>query len=399
MGIHVAGHYRLGKSGKREWVDGYTRSGTPSAPDVPSGRISAAPKATPVPKASKATTPPSGRTPRSPGSVKAAMVHARLVKKRQAMFPSGPPTSKTPGWTESADGRPVMTDETYADWINNTIRRSRDALNSKGDTAKKFKTVAGGLDYTNARKKQHKAVIDAFMERAAKTPREHKLVMTGGRPGAGKSSSLRAQGITEENYFVIDSDAVKEEMIRQGLAPDIEGLTPFESAGLIHEESSDLADILVERLAMRGTNLVLDGTMAWAPYVKRHADDLHDMGYTVKGLFVEVTPETSLRRAKARHKEGVEKFLTRGIGYGGRFVDPSISTRSSNNRSNFEELKDLFESWVMYDNEVDGRPPMMMDASHREVRFSVPNLTDRNQDDTLVKSDYYLKLSLSRGGG
>lgn len=374
--VHVDGHYRLGKSGRREWVDGYsyTRAGG-------SGDSEKAPTG-----ASRVSTP------------SAALGHARLVQKRQKLTKGEPPTAETPGWTEK-NGRPVMDDATYASWLENTIREARGALVSKGDTVKKFKTVANGTAYTAKRKEQQKGVIDAFMEKARKVPKERKMVMTGGRPGAGKSTSLEQQGVTKSNYFILDSDAVKAEMIKQGMAPDIEGLTPFESAGLIHEESSDILDILIERMSMQGTNFVLDGTMAWAPYVKKHADELHEMGYTIKGLFVEVTPETSKRRALARHKQGVEDFLTKGLGYGGRFVDPDISTRASTNRSNFDSLRDLFESWYVYDNEVDGHLPVMTEASHREVRFTSQDdmLTLRNTPATIEEAEYYLQLL--EGGG
>jgi hypothetical protein len=385
--VHVDGHYRR-RNGQREWVESYTYM----RPDKPDTDNDAPAKAA---KGKVRSFAPKG----SPKALSSrALGRARLIQKRQQLTGGQTITAETLGWT-TEDGRLVMDADTYEAWLANTIRRAREALVSKGDTVKKFKTEVGGTDYTPARKAQHKKVIEAMLARARKVPKGHKMVMTGGRPGAGKSSSLRAQGINDENYFVIDSDAVKEEMIRQGMAPDIEGLTPFEAAGLIHEESSDLADILIERLAMQGTNFVLDGTMAWIPYVTKHAADLHEMGYKIKGLFVNVTPETSRRRALARHKKGVEDFLTKGLGFGGRFVDPTIATRPTNNRRNFEILQDLFEEWVVYDNEVDGHLPAMMDSSGHEVRFSVEALTDRNSDGIVEDVEYYIGLATTTRGG
>lgn len=382
--VHVDGHYRRNRvTGKREWVDAYTYTRVDDSPDSPD-KARSAPKSVPQP-------------PKFPSA--RALGRARLLQKRQQLLAQtgGIPTADSPDWTEER-GRVVMDANAYEAWLGNTIKRAREALVTKGDTVKKFKTVDNGQGYTAARKAQHKQVIEAFMERARKVPREHKVVLTGGRPGAGKSSSLRAQGITEENYFIIDSDAVKEEMIRQGMAPSIDGLTPFEAAGLIHEESTDLADILIERLAMDGTNFVLDGTMAMSDWHRNLADDLHEMGYKIKGLFVDVTPETSRRRALARHKQGVEDFLIRGLGYGGRFVDPTITTRPTNNRRNFEALKEVFEEWMIYDNEVDGHLPVLQESSRSGdvVQFSAERLTNRNSDVIVEDADYYLAMM---GGG
>ena len=86
------------------------------------------------------------------------------------------------------------------------------------------------------------------------------------------------------------------------------------------------------------------------------------------GIFVDIPVELSARRADARHREDEESYRA-GKGPGGRFVPAEVIGRQSDetwgskNRRTFEELKQRFDHWTIYDNSVDGGRPSLIDRS------------------------------------
>jgi hypothetical protein len=100
-------------------------------------------------------------------------------------------------------------------------------------------------------------------------------------------------------------------------------------------------------------------------------DNLRADGYTnITGIFVDVPVEVSLSRADARHRAGQEAFEA-GKGLGGRYMPPeAILSKAdeewgSKNRRAFEELKPCFDQWVLFDNSVEWRDPIVIEASPR----------------------------------
>jgi hypothetical protein len=127
-------------------------------------------------------------------------------------------------------------------------------------------------------------------------------------------------GIDRSHFLTIDPDAIKEEMARRGLIPQVEGLSPMEASDLVHEESSYIAKWLAHRAQAEGKNLIWDITMSSRYSTEQRIDDLIAAGYThVEGIFVDIPPEISKVRAEARHRAGHEEYRL-GKGEGGRFV-------------------------------------------------------------------------------
>jgi predicted ABC-type ATPase len=189
--------------------------------------------------------------------------------------------------------------------------------------------------------------------------------LAGGLPGGGKTTVLREYaGIDVGQYLVINPDAIKEDMARYGLIPAVDGLTPMESADLVHEESSHIAKRLARRAQADGRNVIWDFTLAKADSAARRMDSLRADGYAqVDAVFVDVAIDASVRRAEARYRHGHDLFRA-GVGYGGRFVSEEMIRAQANetwgslNRANFERLKPRFDSWSIYDNSADGRAPI-----------------------------------------
>jgi predicted kinase len=229
--------------------------------------------------------------------------------------------------------------------------------------------------WSKERRLVHKQIIGDIYARAQQVPNNHQAIIAGGLPGAGKTTVLeRHAGIDRSCYLTIDPDQIKEEMAQRELIPQVEGLTPMEASDLVHEESSHVAKLLAFRAQADGKNLIWDITMASRSSTQDRMDDLHAAGYTsVTGIFVDIPLETSELRVQNRHRSELEAFRV-GKGTGGRLVPPEVTRHQADpvwgsaNRKTFEELKHSFDSWLIYDNSLDGRSPVLIDSSEVKAR-------------------------------
>lgn len=220
----------------------------------------------------------------------------------------------------------------------------------------------GNEVWSHERRLRHDALLHALYVRAAGVPCEHRAILVGGLPGAGKTTVLgRRTDIDPSRYLTINPDQIKEELARRGLIPEVDGLTPLEAARLAHEESSDIAKRLAHRAQADGKNMIWDVTMSRPRTCADRIAALAAAGYgRVDAIFVDVPVGVSLRRADARHRSGHEAYRG-GSGAGGRFVPAEVilaqadPTWGSVNRATFELVKNWFTAWARYDNSVDGR--------------------------------------------
>jgi predicted kinase len=214
----------------------------------------------------------------------------------------------------------------------------------------------------------HRDLVDEMYASAVHVPCEQKAVMAGGLAGAGKTTVLEEHaGIDRSQYLTINPDDVKKEMAARGLIPEVDGLSPMEASDLVHEESSHVAKLLAERAVRDGKNIIWDITMASRQSTARRLDDLDSAGYVTSGIFVDISVEVSTQRADGRHRHGHEQYRN-GHGMGGRFVPPEVITAKADaewgsaNRRTFEGIKARLADWVVYDNSVDDRSPVMVDS-------------------------------------
>ena len=135
----------------------------------------------------------------------------------------------------------------------------------------------------------HTNILNDLYAQADGVPCDHRAVMAGGLPGAGKTTVLESgAGIDRSQYLTINPDDVKEEMARRGLIPQVNGLSPMEASDLVHEESSYLAKRLALRAMGDGKNLIWDITMASGPSTERRLTVLDQAGYVTIGIFVDI---------------------------------------------------------------------------------------------------------------
>ena len=194
--------------------------------------------------------------------------------------------------------------------------------------------------------------------------------MAGGLGGAGKSTVLDQHAEVERaRYLTINPDGIKEVMARRGLIPELGDISPMEASDLVHEESSHIAKLLAGRAMKDGKNIIWDITMSSAPSTEQRLTDLDRAGYAVTGIFVDIGIDVAVRRADARHRQGHEDYRA-GAGFGGRYVPPEVIEAQADpewgcvNRRTFEQVKQRFTDWAVYDNSVTGRDPELMQAGH-----------------------------------
>lgn len=267
------------------------------------------------------------------------------------------------------DDVPPMTDEQYSAHV----ARLEDRLNKAfkyGKATSRTQTLKGdGSTYHPDRAKLHKQIIDDLMVKYADVPNEGKAIISGGLGGAGKTTVLSGfSDIDASQYATLNADDIKDIMAERDMIPRAEGVSPLESASLVHEESRQIAIMLADRMYAERKNIIWDTTMSGTGYIQDIVTELRSKGYNeVQAVFVDIPVETSVRRALARHRAGLEAWRN-GQGYGGRFVPPHIIRQSessnypgsSHNRTVFERTKKHFDNWQMWDNSVDGQDPKLV---------------------------------------
>jgi hypothetical protein len=287
--------------------------------------------------------------------------------------PSEHPRDRVGRFTDDGDGPavPPLTDAQYDAHTARLEERLNKAF-KYGKATNRSQTLKGdGYTYHPDRAKQHKQIVDDLMAKYDGVPNEGKAILSGGLGGAGKSTVLAQHaGVNQSQYATLNADDIKEMMAERGMIPRTEGVSPLESASLVHEESRHITLMLARQLQAMRKNVIWDITMNDEGYVSGLMKGLRKSGYgELRAVFVDIPVETSVRRALTRHRTGLEAYRN-GQGYGGRFVPPHIIRKSesynypgsSHNRTVFERTKKYFDSWQLWDNSVDGEEPELLDS-------------------------------------
>lgn len=224
-------------------------------------------------------------------------------------------------------------------------------LMEKSLSTKDKATRTGG--YSEDRKAWHQRMVDDSLAqgKVAKGRRKPKLLITGGKPGAGKSTAIRGrEDILAGEYIHIDSDEYK------GKHPEYRGW----NAGLVHDE---IDDEIIDRVIKGGMNqrksILYDATLKSSERVQKLIEEAKAKGYEVEIVFVDADTEVSLRNAHKRWKGGHKEWGATA----GRFVDPSyIATHNGKNKANFEKIKGFADAYSVWRFPADATTSTMTEA-------------------------------------
>jgi predicted ABC-type ATPase len=285
---------------------------------------------------------------------------------RLARLPDGHPSKPDRPSDGPSDIR-RLTDAEHAEHVADVRARLADAAATGIDTRVLYTLDRKHEIWSDMRDARHDALVNQLYARSASVPWEHRAVVAGGLPGAGKTTVLTGHaGLDLSSYLVINPDGIKEEMAHGRMLPQVRGLSPMESSMLAHEEASHIAKRLAHRAQAEGKNIAWDMTMSKTGTCTDRIAALRAHGYAqIDAVFVDIPIAVSLARADARHRQGHDDFRA-GIGFGGRFVFAEMILAHADrdwgsvNRANFEHVKDLCDAWSRYDNSADGSPARLV---------------------------------------
>jgi len=240
------------------------------------------------------------------------------------------------------------------------VARARERLNGVVET---YKLVSeGGFKredgtYTPERAALHKKIVLEYINASSvvkyspEPGQNPTLTILGGRGGSGKGWLTSKDGpIDSTKSMVIDSDEIK------GKLPEYKGW----NAAQLHEEATDIVNMIDFSASRLGLNVVLDGTLKGDSILKRiqvyQAPPYHE--YELEGFYMYASPETAARRA-------LERFKTKKGDFGGRFVPPEIVLGNTKNETNFDKMSDSFRKWAVYDNDEDAGLPKLVERGGR----------------------------------
>lgn len=239
-----------------------------------------------------------------------------------------------------------------------------------------------GMEYTKERHLAQQEIIEDVLKAHDKVPCEGKAVLSGGMGGAGKTTVLtRYLGMDTSQYITINPDDIKEIMAERGMIPTLRGLTPMECSTLAHQEASYISSLIMKRAIAEKRNIILDGTMASMKSMRRRTGQLRDGGYHMSAVFVDITPETSQKRATSRYQRGMSKYTTSREGQGGRILPASVNqgntpedptrfrSRSAENLAALYEDGTIPSTPVIYNNDGDAPQPVAYDDFVGRVEY------------------------------
>ncbi len=179
------------------------------------------------------------------------------------------------------------------------------------------------------------------------------VVLTGGPPGAGKSSGTRELGIDRRRFVVADADEMKRKS----------GWDAGEDASAFHEQSSTVNKKLRDLAIDRGYSTIYDSLMSNYEEAKSTINKAREKGAKVNLVFTDIDAGTSQARSMMRNmlidRESGAPLSIRKIP-----VETSIKGHN-NSAATFRALFDEFRGdprvdMVLMDNNVDLAAPRLV---------------------------------------
>lgn len=173
--------------------------------------------------------------------------------------------------------------------------------------------------WTSERNAEQGRLVTKMYTASAGVPCDRQAIMAGGLPVADRLRAAAQSGADLSQYLPVNVEAVLEEMAACGVIPEVAGLSPTEASGLAHAEAQFIAKRIAMLAVADGRNLLLEVSFAARISTDSWMSAMRASGYTIAGVFAEISIEESARRADAAHRRGQEELLA-GQGHGGRYI-------------------------------------------------------------------------------
>ncbi|MBC2741598.1 MAG: zeta toxin family protein [Desulfosarcina sp.] len=205
-----------------------------------------------------------------------------------------------------------------------------------------------------------------------KTAREYgeipSILLTGGPPGAGKSTSVKALNIDKGKRVQADADLIKEQAGYDDRAAEF------------HETSSRINKEIARRAIDEGYHLTYDSLMTNSPLADDLIQQVLSKNGTVNIAFTNIDPITSVVRSNARVDAGLSR----------RKIPVEASLKGYNRAlPTFVELFKKYRDnprvkFSLVDNNVDGRPAVTVFTK----RAKGLEIFDEKLFDDIINTDY-----------
>lgn len=209
----------------------------------------------------------------------------------------------------------------------------------EAEPSTKSQNIDAKGNYNPTRLALHQSIIDEIKgQKPCKVENKPIAILTGGAPGAGKSTFLKkfASWVTNgQKVYNIDADEVRSKL------PEYKGWNAFNT----HSETKDIVNQLLDEIGKPCEHdIVYDGTMNkvdnYLPLIKK----LKSMGYRVFIIYMQVDKKTSIERAMMRYKNGFKRDGK------GRYVPIEVIEEVfSKGLSAYEELINKVDGYIRVD--------------------------------------------------
>lgn len=160
------------------------------------------------------------------------------------------------------------------------------------------------------RKKLHEKTVAEYVKRSSRFGNTPTAVFTLGGSGAGKSTVLKMLSEKSDlykNIVSVDSDDFKTKTFKEDF-DFYNSQSAGSAAGRLHEESSELADEVVNGILGAGNDYLKDGTMKSFDKAIKEIKKAKDKGYHIKLVGVTIPVEEAIKRADIRAEKTGRKI-------------------------------------------------------------------------------------------
>lgn len=192
-------------------------------------------------------------------------------------------------------------------------------------------------EYKEVRQQLHNLIIKRKTSDAqSKTPAS--AVLIAGGSGSGKSFYVNELFLssTEDNYVVIDSDNIKEEL-PEYVEERAKG--NLDAADIVHNESGHIASSLLEYCLSNQYSFIYDGTMSNLNKYELLISNIRNHNYTISSLYVDIDIDIALKRV-----------LNRTFETGRAVSEQIVRDTNINSAKTFFKLFPKFDEALLFNN-------------------------------------------------
>lgn len=239
----------------------------------------------------------------------------------------------------------------------------------KNKTTKDIFSING--EYSEKRKSIHKEIVQMFIsDKGFDHEVEGRVgILLGGGSGVGKSRIIN-KIIGTNGYVLVDPDEIKK------LLPEYREAIKLqlpEAADIVHEESSDIAQLLLDECIERYEPFIYDGTMKNLVKYKRIINELQSRDYSIQIIIVDADVEIAYDRVKKRYFEDW-RFVGRDI----------VEQTNYLVAKSFQELYNLVDMYSVFENNSNTEDPKII--AYRDTEQEEVVLDDIAYNEFLQKS-------------